>query len=489
MNRRPPEIAGPPVPADESAEKLLIGTLLFLGNEPTDGGRTVWDHVRPIEGNSGEDLFNLLHLRPVWEVIRRRAKAGQEFQSAALVHDAEGKAALEEMGSAWPAFTSENNAPVFTLPEIIKRLEDASSARTAHKVLSDALEMLGNHPGQAPSIARHAAKALGTVGTFKTDFPAPVRLGEWLAKPIPQRPEIIRGLLRQGDKLTLGGSSKSYKTWLVSDLALCVSVGKPWMGFETVKSPVGFLNLELPEDTFHSRMDKLCGALRIRREEANFVAWNLRGCRASIERIDEYLRTWGGEIRLLVLDPLYKVLGDRKENDAGDMAELMGHLEAIATRHGCALVIPAHYSKGNQSEKEAIDRISGSGVFARDADAIVTLTAHQEPGCLTVESTLRSFAPVDPFVIRWEFPLFQRDDGLDPSELKKRAGAKPRYSREDFVGLIGSEGMTLPELRKAAQERMGMSRPKAYAMVKELLGKRIVLKPGNGNSTVFIAKE
>jgi hypothetical protein len=35
-----------------------------------------------------------------------------------------------------------------------------------------------------------------------------------------------------------------------------------------------------------------------------------------------------------------------------------------------------------------------------------------------VEATLRNFAPLDPFVVRWQFPLFVRDNTLDPAELK-----------------------------------------------------------------------
>ena len=30
----------------------------------------------------------------------------------------------------------------------------------------------------------------------------------------------------------------------------------------------------------------------------------------------------------------------------------------------------------------------------------------------TVETTLRNFKPVDPFVVRWQFPLLRRDESL-----------------------------------------------------------------------------
>ncbi|MBL9172516.1 MAG: AAA family ATPase [Verrucomicrobiales bacterium] len=308
-------------------------------------------------------------------------------------------------------------------------------------------------------------------------YPAPVRLGEWLSSPMAERQEIIRGLLRQGDKMTIGGSSKSYKTWLVSDLALCVSAGKSWMGFETVKSPVLFLNLELHEDTFHKRMTTLCNALQIKFDEADFRVWNLRKLRVTVEDLREELKEHAAGVRLIALDPQYKLLGKRKENDAGDMAELMGQLEEITSTHGCGLVVPAHYSKGNQSEKASIDRISGSGVTARDADAIVTLTAHDQERCFSVESTLRSFAPVDPFVIRWEFPLFRRDDDLDPGNLKK-AGRPQTKSADDVLSLLPEEGMRSGEWEAAAIGALNISERTFRSRLKELKEqKKVTLSP------------
>jgi hypothetical protein len=57
--------------------------------------------------------------------------------------------------------------------------------------------------------------------------------------------------------------------------------------------------------------------------------------------------------------------------------------EQIAMGADAALVYADHFSKGNQAKKAAIDRISGSGVTARDPDVIATVSEHEEPGCLT----------------------------------------------------------------------------------------------------------
>lgn len=100
----------------------------------------------------------------------------------------------------------------------------------------------------------------------------------------------------------------------------------------------------------------------------------------------------------------------------------MNDIERLAVKTGAAVAFAAHYSKGNQAAKEAIDRVSGSGVFARDPDSLLMFTKHQEADCFTVEATLRNFPPLDPFVVRWEYPLFHRDSELDPTNLKTVRG-------------------------------------------------------------------
>ena len=40
---------------------------------------------------------------------------------------------------------------------------------------------------------------------------------------------------------------------------------------------------------------------------------------------------------------------------------------------GCAVIYCHHHSKGQQGQKRSMDRASGSGVFARDPDALLDL--------------------------------------------------------------------------------------------------------------------
>ena len=65
------------------------------------------------------------------------------------------------------------------------------------------------------------------------------QLMESAPKPPPQ---IIKGVLHQGCKMVLGGTSKSNKSWCLLDLALSVASGQKWWGWSCTKLPVGELS-------------------------------------------------------------------------------------------------------------------------------------------------------------------------------------------------------------------------------------------------------
>ena len=119
-------------------------------------------------------------------------------------------------------------------------------------------------------------------------------------------------------------------------------------------------------------------------------------------------------------------MGGRDENAAGDISELCNELERIAVETGAAVFYVAHFSKGNQAAKEAIDRISGSGVWARDADTIITLTKHKEEqdNAFTVDLILRNLPEQPPFVVAWNYPLMTLREDLNPDDLKQARGRK-----------------------------------------------------------------
>ena len=74
----------------------------------------------------------------------------------------------------------------------------------------------------------------------------------------------------------------------------------------------------------------------------------------------------------IIIDPIYKVItGD--ENSAEQIARFCNQFDKICTELGAAVIYCHHHSKGSQGGKKSMDRASGSGVFARDPDAMLDL--------------------------------------------------------------------------------------------------------------------
>jgi hypothetical protein len=292
--------------------------------------------------------------------------------------------------------------------------------------------------------------------------------GDCPARP----PELVSHVLHQGSKMIVGGTSKGRKTMSLIDLAVSIATGTDWWGFPTAKTPVCYLNFEIQDAFFWHRVNQVCQAKNVRLDPGMFLAWNLRGHADSMEKLRNELisglrcRQFG----LVVVDPIYKVLGGRDENKAGDVALILNELEKIAVQTQAAIAFGAHYSKGNQALKESIDRIGGSGVFARDPDSILTMTAHEEPDAFTVEATLRNFQPIKPFVVRFDWPLMKRDEALNPARLKQ-IGGRPRAATETQLLDLLEKPMRAGEWQRMADEELGISRRTFYEMLAELNGR------------------
>lgn len=315
----------------------------------------------------------------------------------------------------------------------------------------------------------------------KTGLPPIVSGAEFIAVELPKPPELIHGLLHKGSKLSLGGASKSNKTWALIDAALSVASGTPWLGCNTEQGRVLYLNMEVQAPFFQRRLVTVAKAKGITVSNQIDV-WNLRGHSAPfwqlLPEIDERINAVG--YSLIVLDPIYKLYGDTDENAAGDVAALMNGVESLCVRSGAAVAFGAHYSKGNQSGKESIDRISGSGVFARDPDCILSLTRHEEDDAFTLEAVLRNLPPIEPFAVRWDFPLLVRDNDLDPSKLRGIGGRPAMHEPEELLRLLPGGGFDLKTWEEKAKEN-GMSRSTFFRLKNTLVSRgKIIISRATG---------
>lgn len=256
--------------------------------------------------------------------------------------------------------------------------------------------------------------------------------GEYMPEPRPD--DLIEGMAFMGSKISFSAPSKARKTFLQIHLAICVATGTPFFGKVVKQGKVLYLNLELSRYSFQKRVRDIERTLGVRVPKNMLKVWHLRGHCVNIEELEKQMfeTAHHGEYALLVYDPLYKLLGARDENAAGQMADLLNRLERIAHKLGSAYLVAHHFAKGNASNKQAIDRASGSGVVARDGDTIIILTPHKEIDCFAFEAICRDHAPVPQTVLRWTYPIYIEDTTLDPLALytappKPKAPVEPYY--------------------------------------------------------------
>ncbi len=278
--------------------------------------------------------------------------------------------------------------------------------------------------------------------------------------------ELIAGLLHKGTKGVLASVSKAGKTWLLLYMALCIATGTKFLRWNTTQGKVLFINLEIQTAFMKERLQTLMNRLGLK-DSGDLHFWNIRGKAADFEALVANIikETEGKGYSLIVLDPIYKMMGGKSENGAGGVAVLCNHLERIAEKTGAAVVYSHHFAKGNPKKKTAIDRMSGSGVFARDADSIITLTEHTEPDCYTVEMILRNLAQQPSFVVQWEYPVMVERDDLDPEDFKQ--DEETTDTDEGLLELLKDKPLSTGEWLVLANE-ISVSRATFYRIKRDL---------------------
>ena len=238
------------------------------------------------------------------------------------------------------------------------------------------------------------------------DLPDPENLAdEWDSMP-ELAPPLIDGVLRQGHKMLIAGPSKAGKSFALIELCIALAEGKPWLGWPCAQGRVLYVNLELDGASCLHRFKDVYEALGYSPKNiANIDIWNLRGRSVPMDRLAPSLIRRALKFRpiAVVIDPIYKVItGD--ENSADQMAAFCNQFDKVAQQVGCAVIYCHHHSKGLQGQKRSMDRASGSGVFARDPDALLDMTqleltddcraAHYEECRLrAVQSAFDRYAP------------------------------------------------------------------------------------------------
>lgn len=274
----------------------------------------------------------------------------------------------------------------------------------------------------SPDLPAFGAQAFGGA---KQVLPAGMeRAGDLLADTslvIP--PEVVEGLMHKGTMCVLGGCSKTYKSWVALQLATSVASGTTFLGRKTVAGKVLYLNYELMRAFLSNRLNDIAAASNGTNLD-NLTIKNMEGVSPQWEELkkDVFECARNGDYSLIIFDPVYKMMAGGSENSPKAVAGLCRMFREIASETGAAVLFVHHFPKGNPSRKRPLDRLAGSGMFARDPDTILTLSPHAEQGCFIFEAGLRNFPPLEPFVIQRKDPLMVERPDLSVVPVQEDAG-------------------------------------------------------------------
>src|SRR5260221_684362 len=259
------------------------------------------------------------------------------------------------------------------------------------------------------------------------------------------------------------GASKSYKTWHLIRLGLCVAHGLPWFGSATQKCKVLFVNPELMPNEFQARVKSVARELGIEHlDYVNFKSLSLHKRYVAPDALMDAIENivTRDKYELVILDSLYRLYGPRTdENSNSDMLRLLTRMEKMISNPNSAIIFSHQSPKGDQAGKRSIDVAAGGGALGRFvATCITTRIIDEDAKRFSLEFTSRYHRRKDSVGLVMDGPKAGLDNNFNKSELN----GNNRYNNQAILNILAAESHTATELQKEVKEQTGMSRSTFY---------------------------
>jgi RecA-family ATPase len=308
---------------------------------------------------------------------------------------------------------------------------------------------------------------------------------ELCVRDIPKPEVLIDGLLHRGEVLMLCGGAKTDKSWTLAELEIAMATGGTWLGLKCQKGKVVCVDGELSEYFFRDRRQKIAQHTQAVIDPGMWKSLRLRGYVSNIFALaDKLIRDYKGkDVTLIVIDPIYTLLGDDvEENSNEDIARVGSEMHRVARETGAAVAFSQHHAKGSQQGKRAIERASGAGSWGRFVDSSIDITAHTETGCFNFEITPRNFPPQNAFVARRMagIPVWLREDGLKPEAKKGNDAA----ALTDLLQILGGQELTPGDWKQACEDKLRMPPATFDRRKKSAIKQGLVEQKGTGRAIV-----
>lgn len=312
------------------------------------------------------------------------------------------------------------------------------------------------------------------------------------------KPEwLVDGIWQAGTYGMIAGEPKTYKSVLATDLALSVASGKPFLNTYEVLHPgkVLFIQEENNEATVQDRVHKVANHKGLMTTTPHGIPIIMSlpvifSNNFGIDLTDSDCRTLiENTIRaeqpvMVILDPLYMMLGAVEENSATEVRDVLRWLTYLRNTYGCAIVLCHHYNKGNDTKTRGGSKMRGTSAFHAWVESALYVKTTTEPNTIEIEREFRTFPTTPQFVVNMELG--------EPGEMYYRPIVKTgSYSmelevkKEEVVSWLAGTARSFEEIRILSR----MNKKDLTRVLAELVDKGLVVKDGGvgrGNRATYV---
>ena len=299
----------------------------------------------------------------------------------------------------------------------------------------------------------------------RANLPEPVNLGIiWSSLP-EVSPVLIEGVLRQGHKMIISAPSKAGKSFALMELAIAIAEGMNWLGSRCTQGRVLYINMEIDDASCYHRFDTIYREglkMNVGNHPDNITIWGLRGFSRPLAALAPVIIEVAKQnYKAIIIDPLYKVM-DGDENSNSDVGYMVSQFDRIARETGAAVIYAHHFAKGVGGDRAAIDRGAGAGTFARDPDAILTMTALDitDPvdasiSAWRMEYVLREFPNKEPVNFWWKYPIHEIEETLNDVQVETSQTKAEKIKKQIRMKELKEQNERVEEIAKSIMQDDG----------------------------------
>lgn len=280
---------------------------------------------------------------------------------------------------------------------------------------------------------------------------------------------------------------KSGKSWMMIDMGLKVAAGQQFLGFQTEKTGVLYLDLEENENRAKDRLNKASQGYIP--QDFHYVFYNEKDFRNAVigegfvNVLDETLKDHP-EIKIVVIDTLSKITGNKKRDETQYAADyrISSTLKTYADKKQLSIIGVTHVTKA-KNEDDFLLNISGTNGHVGVADAAIVLLKNKRTDkdaklCIDGRAVMQGMYKLhfdnSPDYPHWVYDgIFdERDQALMEQEERER-----EY-------MASSIRQAVLAIAKNNQEWTG----RAYALIEKALDYGIGIEYGNAAVGKFLVK-